>query len=124
VTVIRDHEHIGPFARNDATGDPAAQGRDFITPKAKTLRQHVLDQIEERAGTPEEIHARLQRQGGRHLLTAVRPRCSELARMGLIVDSGRRGLAESQRCKAIVWRATTLAERAEWEARKAEGAHA
>lgn len=117
---ISDDQHVGPFARRDATGNTAQQARDFIAPKAKTLRQRVLDAIESRAGTPEEIHARLRAEGAHHLLTAVRPRCSELMRMGLIADSGLRGLGESQRCKAIVWRATTPSERAVFAARQAE----
>lgn len=122
MTTIPDHEHIGPFSRKDATGETSAHGRDFIAPKAKTLRQHVLDAIEAEKGTPEQIHERLQKAGVRHLLTAVRPRCSELTRMGLIVDSGERGLGESQRCRSIVWRASTPEERAAWAAGQAGGA--
>lgn len=116
MTVITNH--IGPFARNDATGGTSEAGRDFIKPKAKTLRQQVLDAIEEQPGTPEEIHARLVKAGVQHLLTAVRPRCSELVRMGLIKDSGERGLGESQRCRSVRWRATTPEERAAWEAER------
>jgi hypothetical protein len=119
VTVIRDSEHIGPFARHGATGDTAAQGRDFIRPKAKTLRQHVLDEIEAQPGSPEQIHARLHDRGVKHLLTAIRPRCSELSRMGMVKDSGRRALGESQRCKSIVWEATSPDERSLFAARKA-----
>lgn len=119
MTHILAHEHIGPFTRNDATGETSRQGRDFIAPKAKTLRQQVLDAIEAQRGTPEQIHARLKTAGVNHLLTAVRPRCSELARMGLIKDSGERGLGESQRCKSIVWVATTADERSLFAARKA-----
>ena len=119
MTVMVPHEHLGPHARNDATGETSRLARDFIAPRAKTLRQHVLDAIEALPGTPEQIHARLGAAGVRHLLTAVRPRCSELARMGLIKDSGERGLGESQRCKSIVWRATDADERSLWAARKA-----
>ena len=119
MTLIAPQEHLGPFARNDATGDTSRRARDFIAPRAKTLRQHVLDTIEAQRGTPEQIHARLSERGVRHLLTAVRPRCSELSRMGLITDSGERGLGESQRCKSIVWRATNADELSLWGARKA-----
>lgn len=122
MTVITNH--VGPFARRDATGGTSEAGRDFIAPRAKTLRQHVLDAVEDRPGTPEEIHARLMKAGVHHLLTAVRPRCSELSRMGLITDSGERGLGESQRCRSIRWRATTVEERAAFEAEQARKAEA
>jgi len=117
MTQIADHPE--PLWKASSTGETARAGAMFIKPKAKTLRQHVLDAIEAEPGTPEQIHERLRKAGVNHLLTAVRPRCSELMRLGLIKDSGRRGLGESQRCKSIVWEATTADERSRWAALKA-----
>ncbi len=116
MTVISQHPRA--LFRENAIGETARDAARYIEAggKAKTLRQHVLDAIEAQSGTPEELWARLKSQGVDHLLTAVRPRCSELARMGLIKDSGERGLGESQRCRSIRWAATNAAEREAWAA--------
>ena len=116
---MEDINNLHPLWRRGSTGETSREAAEFIAPKAPTLRQAVLEEIEAGEGTPEQIHERLQRRGVRHLLTAVRPRCSELVRLGLIADSGRRGLGESQRCKSIIWRATTPEERSHFAAQKA-----
>lgn len=109
----------GPFARNNSTGETAQAARDFVRPKVPNLQALVLQIIEAQPSSPEQIHARLTAMGVRTVLTSVRPRTSELARKGLIKDSKRRALAESGRCKAIVWVATDADERARFDALKA-----
>ena len=72
---------------------------EAIAPQAKSLRARVLDEIAKAPGTPEQIAHRMKAP-----LMNVRPRCSELARKGLIIDSGARGQAMGGR-EAIIWRA-------------------
>lgn len=97
----------GRWRRNarGETSKGAALARD-----RRPLREQVLDLIEGEAGTPEAVFAKLRAAGVNTVLTSVRPRCSELARMGLIKDSGRRAPGEGGRA-AIVWTATTTEER-------------
>lgn len=65
---------------------------------AKTLRGKVLDELCKAPGTADEIARRL------HIdKLSIRPRCSELAAMGKIEDSGARHLNSSNK-RAIVWR--------------------
>lgn len=85
---------------------PGAQARETsraaaaaIAPSAKTLRARVLDEIKKAPGTPEQLAHRM-----REPLMNIRPRCSELAAKGLILDSQARGQAMGGR-KAIIWRA-------------------
>jgi hypothetical protein len=117
MTTLR--ENPPPRWRSNSIGETAKAAAMHMKARAPTLRQRVLDLIEAEPATPEVLHERLRKQGVSTVLTAVRPRCSELARMGLITDSKQRGLAESGRCKAIIWRATSEAERAAWAAKKA-----
>lgn len=77
------------------TSREAAAGVAKIAP---TLRQRVLEALRERPGTPEEIAGRL----GVPVMN-VRPRTSELFRLGLIEDTGHRGAAMGGR-RAIRWR--------------------
>ncbi|MEH0194550.1 hypothetical protein V7S57_02325 [Caulobacter sp. CCNWLY153] len=85
-----------PGHKARATSAEAARG---IAPRVKSLRERVLDAIKVRPGTPEQIAHRI----GEPLMN-VRPRCSELARQGLIRDSQARADAMGGR-KAIVWMA-------------------
>jgi hypothetical protein len=74
-------------------------------PKVKAMWARVLDCLNEAEGeplTPEQIMDRLSTPERPLLLTSIRPRCSELARLGLIRDSGLRGRGEGG-CKAIRW---------------------
>lgn len=86
--------------------------------KKPTLRHLVLDRIREAPAIPETILADLRAEGVRTVLTSIRPRCSELARLGLIRDSGQREKGEGG-CKAIVWTACTPDETAAYLAAKA-----
>lgn len=116
MTVISDHPL--PLWRWSATGETAKDAAQR-NPR-RTLRQRTLDLIEA-APTPvipETILARLRAEGVQTFLTSVRPRCSELARMGLIADSGTRQKGEGG-CNAIAWRATTPDERSRFAALKA-----
>jgi hypothetical protein len=112
--------HPQPQWRRNSVGETAraaAQAGD-----RKTLRQRVLDLIEASPSPliPEEILAKVAAAGVNTVLTSVRPRCSELVRMGLIRDSGERRRGEGG-CKAIAWRATTAEERAAWTAEQTGG---
>lgn len=85
-----------PGAKARSTSIEAAEG---MAPKAPILRDQVLAEIRREAATPEQVALRL----GVPLMN-VRPRCSELARLGLIEDSRVRRMAMGGR-KAIVWMA-------------------
>lgn len=85
---------------------PGAKRRDTsfaaaaaIAPKATIIRERVLEALKVQPGTPEQIASRI----GETVMN-VRPRCSQLAALGLIEDSGARGTAMGGR-KAIIWRA-------------------
>lgn len=86
-----------PGAKARSTSiEAAAEG---MAEKAPGLRDRVLAEIRREAATPEQVALRL----GVPLMN-VRPRCSELARLGLVEDSRVRRLAMGGR-KAIVWKA-------------------
>lgn len=95
------HDLSGPgLSRNNATGETshhAAKG------EKRTLRERVLERITAGPCIPETILADVRREGVATVLTSIRPRCSELARLGLIRDSGRRERGEGGK-PAIVWR--------------------
>ena len=110
-----------PRWRRNSTGETAKAAALAMRPRAKTLRQRVLDHVEERPGTPEDVQARLKAEGVFHLVSSIRPRFTELKAVGLVCDSGARGLGESGRCKSVVWRATTPEERERFRARQGEG---
>jgi hypothetical protein len=68
------------------------------TVDAKTLRAKVLTELAKAPGTADEIAFRLRIDK-----LSIRPRCSELAALGQIEDSGVRHLNASSK-RAIVWR--------------------
>lgn len=86
----------GPGFKARETSRAAAAA---MAPQAKSLRARVFDEIKKAPGTPEQIAHRIKEP-----LMNVRPRCSELAAKGLIIDSAVRGTAMGGR-RAIVWRA-------------------
>jgi predicted ArsR family transcriptional regulator len=95
---------------------PSETGRDAATayaPRAKPIRERALEIIERGPSTPEQIAAEI----GQHFMI-VRARCSELRAQGLVEDSGRRG-SGALGGRVIVWRRTTVEERALFNARKA-----
>ena len=99
----------GPgLSRRNSTGETS---RDAAKGDKRTLRERVLDRLGRGPAIPETILADLRAQGISTVLTSIRPRCSELLRMGLIRDSGQRQTGEGGK-KAIVWRLANDAERA------------
>jgi predicted ArsR family transcriptional regulator len=86
----------GPGWRNRDTSKAAAVA---IAPRVQTLRDRVLAEIKRGQGTADEIAERL----GETPL-AIRPRCTEAGKLGLIADAGIRRSNVSGR-SAIVWRA-------------------
>lgn len=105
-------ENTLPLWRHSSIGETAKEAALSVAPRAPTLRQLVLDIIEEGPATGEAVFATLQGRGVRCVLYSIKPRCSELARQGLIKDSGKRGLSDSGRCQSIIWTRTTDDERA------------
>lgn len=85
-------EHPGAKARDTSFAAAAA-----IAPVVKGLRAKVYDAIAARPSTPEEIAPRLGLT-----VHSTRSRCSELARMGKITDSGLRRASLGGK-RAIVW---------------------
>jgi hypothetical protein len=85
-----------PGAKARDTSHAAAEG---MAPKAESLRDRVLAEIRRAPATPEQVALRL----GEPLMN-VRPRCSELAKLGKIVDTQLRREAMGGR-QAIVWKA-------------------
>lgn len=85
-----------PGYRDTDTSQAAAEA---IKPKVSVLRGMVLDALAVRPMTTMEIaHHCKQRYEG------IQPRSSELKEMGLIEDSGERGISRDPRRSAIVWR--------------------
>ena len=109
---------IRPRWRRNAIGETSRLAALAVASRAPTLRQRVLEILSQGPAIPETIFAQMKAEGVRTVLTSIRPRCSELARMGLITDSGRREKGEGG-CSAIVWRLTTPAEQRRFAARKA-----
>jgi hypothetical protein len=67
--------------------------------------------VEMGEATPEQIVEHLAKQGYDIMLMSCRPRCSELARLGLILDTTKRGKGFGG-SPAMVWRPTTELEQA------------
>jgi len=79
--------------------DTSKEAADAIGPRAVILRDLVLAEIQRKPGPADEIATRL-----RQTVLAVRPRTTELAKLGKIIDSNERRANASGR-KAIVWSA-------------------
>lgn len=88
-----------------------------VAPQQAALAYGVI--TERGCASPEEVVAILRARGHFVLLTSIRARICGLRRMGLVVDSGERGVGESKRCAVIKWRLATPAEREAWEHAKA-----
>lgn len=103
----------GPFFAEDAPVSPTAYPRSpgwkaretakaaagAMAPKAGLLRDRVLAAIRLAPSTPDEVATHL----GETVL-AVRPRVSELSKLGKVIDTGQRRKNASGR-PAIVWKA-------------------
>jgi hypothetical protein len=79
--------------------DTSREAAEAIAPVAGTLRERVLIEVRRLPGTPEQIAHRMRVD-----LLSIRPRFSELARLGLIKDSGKRGDSRGGK-HAIIWQA-------------------
>ena len=90
----------GSKHRHAIGSDTSAEAAQTVN--AKTQREWVLDGFSGGPGTPEQVVARLAKRGVHIMLMSARPRCSELARLGLIRDTTRRGIGAGG-CKAIIW---------------------
>lgn len=105
-----------------ATTKAIQDAADIAAPTAPALQGLCLDELRI-AKAPlscEDIQFRLEAQwaqyGRRILLTTVRARVCQAHRQGLVVDSGERGLGESQRASVVKWRLTTTEEQATFQA--------
>jgi hypothetical protein len=86
-----------PASRENASSRLAAER---IAPSVKDCRAEVLATFIQRGpATADEVAERL----GRHVLM-VRPRCSELVKLGLLISTGERR-PSSRRMSSTVWRA-------------------
>jgi len=109
----------GSKRRHTLGSDTSAEAARANATRAPTQRVRVLEAITTLGtATPEQVEAYLARKGTPIMLMSCRPRCSELARLGLICDSTLRGMGAGG-CAAIAWRATTPLERAAFEAEQA-----
>lgn len=90
-----------PFEPGFTNTTTSKQAANDLKPRQRQLQQRVLDSI--RASvfgmTPEQVAEAIGES-----VYSVRPRCSELARKGLIEDSGRRGRTEFGKA-SISWKA-------------------
>lgn len=92
---------VYPLAPGFKARNTSREAAQAIAPKAKTLRERVLEAVKAAPGTPETIAARL----GLPLLS-IRPRFSELSALGKIRDTGKRGTSDGGK-RAIVWEAVS-----------------
>ena len=93
-----------PHAPGFKTAGTSEEAAAKIAPTVDRLRDAVLAEIKRQAGTADEIADRLDRDR-----LAVRPRVSELKRLGFIKQTSERRRNRSK-CSATVWRAATPAE--------------
>lgn len=110
-------QDMRPKARRGSTQTSVAAAID-VTPKAPKMTDRIWAIFGEGAFSPEEIHARLQRDGVTALLNSVRARVCDLHKGGRLIDSGQRALGESRRSRVIRWRRTTPEEYSAWVARR------
>ena len=115
-----DIPNTEPRWRKGSRGGTAQDAAKAVKPSAQTLRLMTLQEIEAEPATPEAVFARVKARGVQTVLGSIRPRTTELADAGLIINTGLRGLSESGKCRSIVWRRTSPEEQAEILARKAE----
>ncbi len=111
---------LTPGWRRQATAETSREAALAVRPRAPTQAELVLAALAKGPAHPEAITARIIEAGHRIMLISVRPRCSQLVRLGRIKDTGQRGRTAGG-CKAIVWRLATEEERAEREAAKDVG---
>jgi len=91
--------HMYPNQPSPGRTDTSAEAAEHIAPRVQTLRDRALAVIRERPSTADEVCEAL----GESVLS-LRPRCTELFKLGLVEDSGlRRKNSFNRNC--IVYRA-------------------
>lgn len=89
---------VYPDAPGYRATDTSEAAAEAMKPKMSVLRQMVLSALETRPMTTMEIAHHIKQR-----YEATQPRTSELKDIGLIKDSGDRGISRDPRKKAIVW---------------------
>ena len=107
-----------PGWRQNETADTSMLAARAVKPRAPKQMQLVLEALQHGPASPEVITDRIRGEGHAVLLMSIRPRCSQLVRLGKIKDTGLRGRGEGGQ-KCIVWRLATAEEEALFHARKA-----
>lgn len=87
-----------PGYKNKDPHGPSKEAAIAMLPKAPTLRQLCLERIEQLPMTADEVADLLEKP-----IYSIRPRITELLKLGKIVDSGQRRANESGKT-ATVWR--------------------
>lgn len=118
--VLGEAELPDPAFRAGSIGGTAQEAARRVKPVAKSQAALVYEAVV-RLGkaTPEEVTADLLERGHRVILNSVRARVCGLSRIGLLLDTGERGLGESRRMPTIRWRPLSADELSHWHAVKA-----
>lgn len=88
-----------PFLPGYKATGTSQQAAESMRQSAATLRTRALSLLMDEPLTADEVAQRMN-----ETVLAIRPRCTELLKLGLIEDSGKRRLNASGR-PAIVWKA-------------------
>lgn len=91
----------GPWSRRGAV-PTSAEAAESMVPELEPLQLEVLRVLRVRPRTADEVAAFLRREK-----LSIRPRCTELADAGLLVDTGERRKNTSGR-SATVWAVTGM----------------
>lgn len=115
--VLGQAELPEPAFRAGSVGGTAQEAARRVKPIARAQAALVYDAVV-RLGkaTPEEVTADLLDREHRVILNSVRARICGLSRIGLLLDSGERGLGESRRIPTIRWRPLSADELSHWHA--------
>lgn len=105
--------------RVGSIGGTAEVAAALQLPGLKAMLAAVQAEISRAPGTAEELTKRLQAKADhRIMLSTIRSRCSQLARLGFVVDSGERGVSDSGRAKSVAWREARPEETAAYLAQR------
>lgn len=108
------HDQAGHKGRDTGRAAAALQ-----QPRLKEMREIILAEFDNGPGNPEAIWQRLKRRGFDFWPMTVRCRVSDLNKLGLVIDTGERGVALSGKAKSIIWRKATSDEVSLFKARQA-----
>jgi len=92
-----------PSAYRNARGGTSQIAAQLVRKTQSETCQYILALLENGQATAEELHERLTGLGIRAVLNTVRARLTELANVGLVIDSGGRGVSASGRSRSIAW---------------------